>query len=185
MELQLEQQLEQQLEATLKCKLHTLKPTLFSSFKNLMKEVPLASQLLDGGVQHRKDEATEEHTKDEATEEDTKDKAMEEGSKDEAMAEDTKDEAMEEDTKDKAMEEDTFKKRMHMRRLKTPICHQRRLLSFVLNLQSRNSMKHTKNYMTSIGMVGAPSSCKLIPMSMVFGFRLTQDDTSIMYSCNL
>jgi len=102
----MELQPEQQPETTLKSKLHMPKPTLFSLFKNLMKEVPLVSQLLDGGVQHRKDEAMEEHTKDEAMEEDTNGKAMEEDTKDEAMKEDTKDEGMEEDTKDVAMEED-------------------------------------------------------------------------------
>ena len=56
--------MEQQLEVTPNSKLHMLKPTLFSSFKNLMKEVPLVSQLLDGGVQQRKDKASEADTKD-------------------------------------------------------------------------------------------------------------------------
>ena len=85
----MELQLEQQLEARPKSKLHTLKLTLFSSFKNLMKEVLLVSQLLEGGVQHRKDEAMIEDTKDEAIEEDTKDKPTKEDSKDEAMEENT------------------------------------------------------------------------------------------------
>ena len=91
----MELQPEQQLEATPNSKLHMPKPTLFSSFKNLMKEVPLVSQLLDGGVQQRKDEAMIEVTKDEAMIEDTKDEASEADTKDEATKEDTKDKAME------------------------------------------------------------------------------------------
>jgi len=102
----MELQPEEQLEATPNNNLHMLKPTLFSLFKNLMKEVPLVSQLNDGGVHHRKDEAMEVDTKNEAMEEDAKDKVMEEDAKDKAMEEDTKDKAMEEYTKDEALEED-------------------------------------------------------------------------------
>ena len=67
-----------------------------------MKEVPLVSQLLDCGVQHRKDEVMEEHTKEEAMIEDTNDEATEKDTNDEAMEEDTKDEAIDEDACEEA-----------------------------------------------------------------------------------